>query len=146
MCKSRITIMVPKDDICNNKETLQQRLSHNFTEHNGVVAPYINITNTVGLLHGKQTPKETAMIPKQKLLLYSYIIDVFSWIQLSTLPLSQCVLTWGCVSNLGKQTLKQLPWNRIIMTKKGEQECKTCLENWLYNIKIRLLLHIWHFI
>ena len=75
--------MVPKDDICSNKETLQQRLSHNFTEQNGVVAPYINITNTVRLLHGKQTPKETAMIPKQKLLLYSYIIDVFSWIQLS---------------------------------------------------------------
>lgn len=82
--------------------------------------------------------KNYCFIPTSLMFFHGY-----SWV---TLPLSQCVLTWGCVSNLGKQTLKQLPWNRIIMTKKGEQECKTCLENWLYNIKIRLLLHIWHFI
>ena len=60
MCKLRITIMVPKDDMCNNKKTLKQRLSHNFTEHNSVVAPYINVTNTVKLLHSKQPQKETS--------------------------------------------------------------------------------------
>ena len=73
--------MVPKDDMCNNKETLYQRLSHNFTEHNGVVAPYINVTNTVKLLYGKQTQKETILIPKQKLLLYSCIIDAIPWLR-----------------------------------------------------------------
>ena len=67
MCKLRITIMVPKDDMCNNKKTLKQRLSHNFTEHNSVVAPYINVTNTVKLLQSKQPLKENIMILEQKI-------------------------------------------------------------------------------
>ena len=151
------------------------------------------------------------MIPELKLLLYSYIIYAFPWIKQSNFftrktsigvkivdlttwlaPLSQWVLTWGHMGNLGKQSLKKLPWNRSVihfkrnqglittssasstypipesqehhkklqdirvtcqplawkleMTKKGEQEYKTCLENWLNNIKIRLLFHSWHFI
>jgi len=42
-----INIMVPKDDMCEKlkaqTEALQESLSLNFTEHNGVVAAYTNV-------------------------------------------------------------------------------------------------------
>ena len=44
-------IMVLKDDMCEKlkvqKEALQESLSLTFTEHNGVVAAYTNVRNTV---------------------------------------------------------------------------------------------------
>ena len=48
-----------------------------------VLLRHVNVTNTVKLLHDKQTLKETLTIPKQNLLLYSHIIDAFPWIQQS---------------------------------------------------------------
>lgn len=43
--------MVPKDDVCEKlkvqKEALTESLSLTFTEHNGVVAAYANVKNTM---------------------------------------------------------------------------------------------------
>ena len=65
-----INIMVPKDDMCEKlkvqKEALQESLSLNFTEHNGVVAAYTNVKNTVEWLVSKETLRETIMVPKEK--------------------------------------------------------------------------------
>ena len=69
--------MVPKGDMCEKlkeqKEALQESLSLTFTEHNGVVAAYTNVRNTVEWLLSKQTLQETIMVPKEKLLVYHYI-------------------------------------------------------------------------
>ena len=54
-----INIMVPKDDMGEKpkeqKEALQESLSLTFTEHNGVVAAYTNVRNTVEWLLSKKT-------------------------------------------------------------------------------------------
>ena len=54
-----INITVPKDDMCEKlkaqKEALQDSLSLTFTEHNGVVAAYINVRDTVEWLLSKKT-------------------------------------------------------------------------------------------
>ena len=77
-----INIMVPNDDRCEKlkeqKEALQESLQLTFTEHNGVVAAYTNVRNTVEWLLSKQTLQETIMVPKEKLLVYHYI-DAFPW-------------------------------------------------------------------
>ena len=49
--------MVPKDDMCDNKETPQQRLSQ-FVLNTMVFLHHINVINAVKLLHDKQTLKE----------------------------------------------------------------------------------------
>lgn len=51
------------------KETLQESLSLTSTEHNGVVAAYTNVKNTVEWLLSKKTLQETIMVPKEKFLL-----------------------------------------------------------------------------
>ena len=63
-------------------EALQESLSLNFTEHNGVVAAYTIVKNTVEWLLGKETLQETIMVPKEKLIIYHYI-DAFPWMQWS---------------------------------------------------------------
>ena len=112
-------------------EALQESLSLNFTEHNGVVAAYTNVKNTVEWLLGKETLQETIMVPKEKLIIYHYI-DAFPWMQWSKffsgetairvklvephnlLSSIVTVCSWlgpddyGHVSNLGRETLRQL--------------------------------------
>ena len=130
-----INIMVPKDDMCEKlkvqKEALQQSLSLNFTEHNGVVAAYTNVKNTVEWILSKETLRETIMVPKEKLIVYHYI-DAFPWMQWSKffngetairvklvephnlLSSIVTVCSWlgpddyDHVSNLGREALQQL--------------------------------------
>ena len=127
--------MVPKDDMCEKlkvqKEALQESLSLNFTEHNGVVAAYTNAKNTVEWLLSKETLRETIMVPKEKLIVYHYI-DAFPWMQWSKffngetairvklvephnlLSSIVTVCSWlgpddyDHVRNLGRETLQQL--------------------------------------
>ena len=67
-----INITVPKDDMCEKlkvqKEALQESLSLTFTEHNGVVAAYTNVKNTVEWLLSKKTLQETILVPKENYL------------------------------------------------------------------------------
>ena len=130
-----INIMVPKDDMCEKvktqKEALQESLSLNFTEHNGVVAAYTNVKNTVEWLLSKETLQETIMVPKEKIITYHYI-DAFPWMQWSKFFTGETairvklvephnllssivtVCSWlgpddyNHVSNLGRETLQQL--------------------------------------
>ena len=50
------------------KQALQESLQLTFTEHNGVVAAYTNVRNTVEWLLSKQTLQETIMVPKENYL------------------------------------------------------------------------------
>ena len=130
-----VNIMVPKDDMCEKlkvqKEALQERLSLNFTEYNGVVAAYTNVKNTVEWLLSKETLQQTIMVPKEKLIIYHYI-DAFPWMQWSKFFTGETsirlklvephnllssivtVCSWlapddyNHVSNLGRETLQQL--------------------------------------
>ena len=130
-----INIMVPKDDMCEKikeqKEALQETLSLNFAEYNGVVAAYTNVKNTVEWLLSKETLKETILVPKEKLIVYHYI-DAFPWMQWSKffngetairikivephnlLSSIVTVCSWlgpddyNHVSTLGRETLQQL--------------------------------------
>ena len=90
--------MVPKDDMCEKlkvqREALQESLSLNFTEHNGVVAAYTNVKNTMEWLLSKETLQKTIMVPKEKLLVYLYI---------DALPWNGCS---GVRSVMGKQQLE----------------------------------------
>jgi len=52
------------------KDALQESLSLDFVEHNGVLPAYKNVKNTVEWLLGKEFLKETILIPKEKLLVY----------------------------------------------------------------------------
>ena len=113
------------------KVALQERLSLNFTEYNGVVAAYTNVKNTVEWLLSKETLQQTIMVPKEKLIIYHYI-DAFPWMQWSKcftgetsirlklvephnlLSSIVTVCSWlapddyNHVSNLGRETLQQL--------------------------------------
>ena len=130
-----VNIMVPEDDMCEKlkeqKEALQESLSLTFTEHNGVVAAYTNVRNTVEWLLSKNTLQETIMVPKEKLIVYHYI-DAFPWMQWSKFFTGETairvklvephnllssivtVCSWlgpdnyNHVSNLGQETLQQL--------------------------------------
>ena len=130
-----VNIMVPKDDMCEKlkeqKEALQESLSLTFTEHNGVVAAYTNVRNTVEWQLSKNTLQETIMVPKEKLIVYHYI-DTFPWMQWSKFFTGESairvklvephnllssivtVCSWlgpdnyNHVSNLGQETLQQL--------------------------------------
>lgn len=55
-------------------------LQESFIEHNGVVAAYTNVKNTVEWLLSEKTLQETIMVPIEKLLVYHYI-NVFPWMQ-----------------------------------------------------------------
>ena len=144
-----ISIMVPKDDMCEKlkvqKEALQESLSLTFTEHNGVAAAYTNVRNTVEWLLNKKTLQETIMVPKEKLLVYHYI-DAFPWMQWSTFFTGETairvklvephnllssivtVCSWlgpdnyNHVSNLGRETLQQLSSFEVSLSTNSEEE------------------------
>lgn len=130
-----INIMVPKDDMTEElkeqKESLQESLSLKFVEFNGVIAAYTDIKKTVQWLLSKETLESTILAPNEKLIVYHYI-DAFPWMHWSKFfsgetairiklvephNLLSCIVTvcswlgpddYIHVSNLGKETLKQL--------------------------------------
>ena len=130
-----INIMVPKDDMCEklkeHKEALQENLSLDFVEYNGVLAAYTNVKKTVEWLLSKESLKETILVPNEKLIVYHYV-DAFPWMQWSKffngetairiklvephnlLSSIATVCSWlgpddyNHVRNLGRETLQQL--------------------------------------
>ena len=64
------------------KEALQESLSLDFVEHNGVLAAYTNVKKTVEWLLSKESLKETILVPNEKLIVYHYV-DAFPWMQWS---------------------------------------------------------------
>ena len=129
-----INIMVPKDDMCEKlkecKDAIQESLSLDFVEHNGVLAAYTNVKKTVEWLLSKESLKETILVPNEKLIVYHYV-DAFPWMQWSKyfngetairiklvephnlLSSIATVCSWlgpddyNQVSNLGRETLQQ---------------------------------------
>ena len=80
-----INIMVPKNDMSEKlkecKDALQESLSLDFVEHNGVLAAYTN-KKIVEWLLSKESLKETILVPNEKLIVYHYV-DAFPWMQWS---------------------------------------------------------------
>ena len=149
-----VNIMVPKDDMCEklkeDKQSLQEKLLLDFSEHNGVLAGHTNVKKTVEWLLSKDSMKKTILAPNGKLILYHYI-DAFPWMQWSKFfngetairiklvephNLLSSIVTlcswlgpddYNHVSNLGKDTLQQLSSMKTVYHPNLKKDIEICV-------------------